>query len=147
MSRSPLTVGLVPHLRRAALASAEGALTDGQLLGEFLRARDGDAFAALVRRHGPMGLGVCRRLVGDAHAAEDAFQATFLVLARRAAAVRPREQVGGWLYGVAYRTGLKARAGLARRRAKEKQVDAAAHPAAPAPDTWADVGPVLDEEL
>jgi RNA polymerase sigma factor (sigma-70 family) len=147
MARSPLTAGLVPHLRRAALASADGGLTDGQLLGEFLRARDEAAFAALVRRHGPMVLGVCRRVVGDAHAAEDAFQATFLVLARRAQAVRPRDRLGGWLYGVAYRTALKARSALARRRAKEKPVDPILHPAAPPPDSWADVGPVLDAEL
>src|SRR3954451_17204972 len=107
---------LLPHLRRIALAR-EVDTGDGPLLGRFVAERDGDAFAALVRRHGPMVLGVCRRGIGDAHLAEDAFQATFLVLARRAAVVRPRHLVGHWLYGVAYRTALKARGSAARRNA------------------------------
>src|SRR5437868_5655492 len=118
---------LLPHLRRIA-RSREAENSDSQLLGSFVADRDGDAFAAIVRRHGPMVLGVCRRVIGDAHLAEDAFQATFLVLARRAAVVRPRHLVGAWLYGVAYRTALKARGVAARRMAKEKQVDAMPQP-------------------
>ena len=145
-TRSP-AAGLIPHLRRAVFASDAVGLTDGQLLGEFLRTHDGAAFAALVRRHGPMVLGVCRRVVGDPHAAEDAFQAVFLVLARRAAAVRPREQVGNFLYGVAYRTALKARALRARRRAVETQVDPMPHPEAKSADVWPDLQPVIDAEL
>src|SRR5947208_14457740 len=95
-----------------------------------------------------MVLGVCRRLVGDRSTADDAFQATFLVLARRAAAVRPREQVGNFLYGVAYRTALKARMVLARRRSREKQVDVMPEPTAPAAHSaWTDLQPVIDEEL
>src|SRR5262245_37015539 len=137
---------LLPHLRRVALGR-DTEVGDGQLLGQFVVARDGDAFAALVRRHGPMVLGVCRRVVGDSHLAEDAFQATFLVLARRAATVRPRHLVGHWLYGVAYRTALKARASAARRKAKENQVDAMPQPPVSPPDAWADLQPVLDAEL
>src|SRR5579884_283612 len=75
---------------------------DGQLLERYLARREEAAFEALVRRHGPMVLGVCRRVLRHSHDAEDAFQATFLVLVRKAASIRPRQQVGNWLYGVAY---------------------------------------------
>jgi RNA polymerase sigma factor (sigma-70 family) len=137
----------MPTLRRVVLARQSAARSDGELVGAFVTVRDADAFAELVRRHGPMVLGVCRRLVGDRTAADDAFQAVFLVLARRASAVRPREQVGNWLYGVAYRTALKARMVLARRRSREKQVDVMPEPTAPARTDWTDVLPVIDEEL
>ena len=139
---------LLPALRRVVLVRESADRTDGQLLTAFLRERDADAFAVLVRRHGPMVLGVARRVIGDLHTADDAFQAVFLVLARRASAVRPREQVGNWLYGVAYRTAMKARAVLARRRSREKQVDAMPEPPAHAtPDSWSDLQPVIDAEL
>jgi RNA polymerase sigma factor (sigma-70 family) len=137
---------LLPHLRRVVLAR-DTETGDGQLLGAFVASRDEAAFAALVRRHGPMVLGVCRRVVGDPHLAEDAFQATFLVLARRAAVIRPRRLVGHWLYGVAYRTALKARSAAARRKAKEKQVDAMPQPPVSADQVWTDLQPVIDAEL
>src|SRR4051812_1122864 len=94
--------------------------SDRQLLGDYAAANDPAAFAALVRRHGPMVLGVCRRLLGHLHDAEDAFQATFLVLARKAASVVPPGAVGNWLYGVACRAARKAREAAARRRAPER---------------------------
>ena len=96
-----------------------------------------------------MVLGVCRRVTGDSTAADDAFQAVFIVLARRAGAVKPREQVGNWLYGVAYRTALKARAVLARRRSREKQVDVMPEPPVShrTSTDWADLQPLIDEEL
>jgi hypothetical protein len=122
---------LMPTLRRVVLARQSAARSDGDLLGAFVTSCDAEAFAELVRRHGPMVLGVCRRVVSDRTTAEDAFQAAFLVLARRAASVRPRERVGNWLYGVAYRTALKARTVLARRRSREKQVDVMPEPTAP----------------
>src|SRR5437764_7086040 len=97
---------------------------DGELLIRYRRERDQDAFGSLVRRHGPMVLGVCRRVLHDHHAAEDAFQATFVVLAKRADAVRPPDRLAPWLYGVAYRTALKAR-GRAFRRQQVEQAYAA----------------------
>jgi RNA polymerase sigma factor (sigma-70 family) len=146
---------LMPAIRRVVLAKASADRSDGQLLGAFITDRDADAFGLLVRRHGPMVLGVCRRVIGDHTHAEDAFQAVFIVLARRASSVKPREQVGNWLYGVAYRTALKARAVLARRRSREKQVDVMPDPVVhncggltgtSLPD-WSDLQPVIDEEL
>ena len=97
-----------------------GVHTDAQLLDEFVVHGGEGAFAALVQRHGAMVWGVSRRILRDHHDAEDAFQATFLVLARRAAAIVPREKLGNWLYGVAHQTALKARAMRARRRGRER---------------------------
>jgi len=113
---------LLDQVRRAALCAPAQQLTDGELLDRFLARRDEAAFEALVRRHGPMVLGVCRRVIGNSHDADDAFQVTFLVLVRKAASIRPRQAVGNWLYGVAYRTALEARGQMLRRRAREKQV-------------------------
>jgi RNA polymerase sigma factor (sigma-70 family) len=99
-------------------------LTDGQLLERFIAGRDESAeagFAALVERHGPMVLRVCRQILRDAHDTEDAFQATFLVLARRASSVRKRESLASWLYGVAHRVASRCQADSARRRAHERR--------------------------
>jgi RNA polymerase sigma factor (sigma-70 family) len=112
-------------------------------LERFIRKKDETAFVSLVRRQGPMVLGVCRRVLGNEHDAEDAFQATFLVLARKAASVRPRGQLANWLYGVAFRTALEARRAAARRRARE----AKAVPRVEKNDSPDDLRDVLDEEL
>jgi RNA polymerase sigma factor (sigma-70 family) len=128
------------------LCLADGGLTDGQLLARFIDGREEAAFAALVRRHGPMVLGVCRRLLGNADDAEDAFQATFLVLARKAASVVRREAVASFLYGVAYRTAVRARVRARKRRALERQVEQMPHPEV-APAEAQDWRPLLDREL
>src|SRR5262245_58210304 len=138
---------VIEHLRRTVLLRNESLLTDGQLLGCFIESRDaGTAFAALVRRHGPMVWGVCRRLL-NSHDAEDAFQATFLVLVRKATSIVPREKVANWLYGVAHQPALMARRTAARRRAREKQVTQMPEPAAPEKDHWRELQPLLDQEL
>src|SRR5436305_4006248 len=98
----------------------------------------------LVRRHGPMVWGVCRRVLRNHQDAEDAFQATFLVLVRRAASIASRELLANWLYGVAHRTALKARATAAKRRERARQVTEMPEPAVTQPDQWRDVQPVLD---
>jgi RNA polymerase sigma factor (sigma-70 family) len=138
---------VVRHLRRAALSPCTSGPTDGELLEWFITRRDGDAFAALVRRHGPMVLGVCRRIVGNVHDAEDAFQATFLVLVRKADALGERDLVGSWLYGVACRTAMKARTMNARRRQRERQVEEVTHPAVTEDGPRDDWRPLLDREL
>src|SRR5262245_19690150 len=121
--------------------------TDADLLDRFVHTRDEEAFTALLRRHGPAVLGVCRRVLSDPADAEDAFQATFLVLLRKAGSIGRPASLAGWLYGVAYRTALEARSRAARRRAKERQ----AVPPPPGETTpqvvWADLRPVLDEEV
>jgi RNA polymerase sigma factor (sigma-70 family) len=113
--------GVMWHLRQAAFAVDGVQHTDGELLDLFRTDRDEAAFAALVRRHGPMVFGVCRRTLRNDADAEDAFQATFLVLARKAHDVRPAGQVGHWLYGVAYNTARKARVMNRRRLARERR--------------------------
>jgi RNA polymerase sigma factor (sigma-70 family) len=135
------------RIRDSLVAHGEAGQCDGQLLELFLADRDEAAFANLVRRHGPMVLGVCGRILRHPHDAEDAFQATFLVLARKAASVVPRELVGHWLYGVAVRTALRARSSALRHRSRERQVIDMPDRAAPAKAIVYDLRPVLDEEL
>ncbi|HLJ95155.1 MAG TPA: RNA polymerase sigma factor [Gemmataceae bacterium] len=139
--------GIIHQLRKAVLVHDGAGLTDGQLLTLFIDRRDEGAFEALVKRHGPMVLGVCRRLLRNPHDAEDAFQATFLVLVRKAASVVPRDMVANWLYGVARTTALRANAMAAKKRRREKQVRTMPEPEATPPDCWQDVRPVLDQEL
>jgi RNA polymerase sigma factor (sigma-70 family) len=123
-------------------------MTDEQLLECFVTCRDEAAFETLVRRYGPMVLGVCRRVLGNPHDAEDAFQATFLVLVRKANSIGQRDLLGNWLYGVAYRTALDARAAALRRQTRERPVDPLPEPAVEVNlDLCRDVRPLLDEEL
>jgi RNA polymerase sigma factor (sigma-70 family) len=135
------------HLRTLTGRGAGAERTDGELLQAFVRRRDQTAFATLVRRHGPMVQGVCRRVLQDAHDAEDAFQATFLVLVQQAEAIRKLDSVGSWLYGVAYRTALRAKSDAARRRNRERQVVPMTTEEPPGAAAWQEMRAVLDEEL
>src|SRR5262245_34849622 len=139
--------GFLGHLRGVFLARECDSLSDRRLLERFLVQREEAAFAALVRRHGPMVLGVCERVLRDRCDAEDAFQVTFLVLARKAASLGRPEQVSNWLYGVAYRTALKARTRRARRQAREEPWPEPAPPEPVAEMVWNELRPLLDEEL
>src|SRR5438105_14999799 len=128
-------LGPVARYATRAVLLDGGGLTDGQLLARFLARREEASFEALVRRHGAMVLGVCRRVLRHPQDAEDACQAAFLVLARRAASIRQRDSVGSWLHGVAFRAAANLRRQFARRRVHEEA--AARPPAADATEvTW-----------
>src|SRR5688572_16826675 len=146
MTRDPAPALLDP-LRRLLARRAGSSLTDTQLVANFVARRDEASFEVLVWRHGAMVLDLCKRVLRDAHEAEDAFQATFLVLARKAAAVGRGEAVGCWLYKVAYRIALRLRARAAKRAAPGAPEDAPPAPEARAEADWADLRPVLDEEI
>jgi RNA polymerase sigma factor (sigma-70 family) len=133
---------LLGQLTTALRAGAEG---DTELLRRFAASHDEDAFAELVRRHGSLVLGVCRRVLRDTHAAEDAFQATFLLLARRAGRLGREGSLAGYLYGVAWRTARQLRRADERRQRRERQ---ASRPAATVDDlAWREVRELLDAEL
>jgi RNA polymerase sigma factor (sigma-70 family) len=138
---------LARFVRRLAELPRAGQLSDAELLERFVSQQDGAAFELLLCRHGSKVLGVCRRVLRHEQDAEDAFQATFLTLARKAGSVGQREAVGPWLYRVAYRVALRARTRAERwpvRQARPEDVPAAE----PTPDLiWADLRPVLDEEV
>jgi RNA polymerase sigma factor (sigma-70 family) len=136
---------LLDYIRRAAPPESRD-MTDGQLLSRFVAAGDEDCFIALVARHGPMVLAACRRLLRHEQDAEDAFQAVFLVLARKANSLRWNSTVGPWLHEVANRTALEARAIRARRRVHEIQSNAVPHPLVE-PTEPQDWRPLLDREL
>ena len=139
--------GVIQHIRAALLPECTG-LTDGQLVRRFVEHKDQAAFAALVRRHGPMVWGVCRRVLSNHHDAEDAFQAAFIVLARKAASIRPPEMLVNWLYGVAHKTALKAKSLAARRAARElPMTEELPEPDQNTREVWSDLRPLLDQEL
>jgi RNA polymerase sigma factor (sigma-70 family) len=141
---SAVLTAITRHLRHAV---GVGELTDRQLLARFATQRDETAFAALVRRHGPLVLGVCRRVLGHEQEAEDAFQTAFVILARKAAAMRWQDSIGNWLYGVAYRVARKERARAARRRQCESQPPVLPEREVPPEPAWRELAAVLDEEL
>jgi RNA polymerase sigma factor (sigma-70 family) len=144
----PALSAVVATAARSAGAQPLADVTDGELLRSYARTRAEAPFADLVRRLGPMVLGVCRRVSGDLHLAEDAFQAAFAVLARRAGDVRPAEAVRAWLYGVAVRTAREARAVSARRLAREVSMPTTPDRAQePVPERDVDALTILDEEI
>jgi RNA polymerase sigma factor (sigma-70 family) len=136
---------LIRLIRRVADDAALEPPTDRELLERSLVRGDGAAFDALLRRHGAMVWALCRRVLGDCPDAEDAFQATFLVLVRKGMSLDRPALLGNWLYGVAWRTARKARAASARRRAREKPLGDVPAPGADAP--WLELLPALDEEV
>jgi RNA polymerase sigma factor (sigma-70 family) len=143
MTTSPLNT-VIQHLMADLRPDGDG-MADGELLARFLGSRDEDALTALVRRHAPMVWGVCCRLLHNHHNAEDAFQATFLALVRKAADV-PRQAVANWLYVVARQTAMRLRATAAKRGRREKQVVNMPEPTVPEVRD-ADLQRVVDEEL
>ncbi len=138
------------HIRSALSPTPSAAATDGELLARFADARDELAFATLVRRHGRLVRNVCRNVLGNEHDAEEAAQAAFLLLARRANSLRHSKTLAGWLHTVAYRTALRARRAAARRRARETDGLLARVSSPPGPvaeASWRELQAVLDEEL
>jgi RNA polymerase sigma factor (sigma-70 family) len=136
------------NLHRLFHQGTVAGLAEGKLLEQFIADRDEAAFAALVARHGPMVLGVCRRILCDETDVEDAFQATFLILVRRAAAIRDSELLAGWLHGVAHRVAVRARAQSARRRRYEPGgIDLHDLPAREPATYESDLRSMIDEEL
>ncbi len=139
---------LAKQLRRLVESASLAPLTDAELLGRFVAVGDQAAFEALVRRHGPAVLAACLQVLSDPADAEDAFQATFLTLARKAGSVRKPEKVGAWLFGAARRVALEARANARRRRDREAEARRRAAQVSPQPDlSWHEAAGALHEEL
>lgn len=148
MSRHSGTI--VSHGPSTLLMEDVEAVTDGELLARFLNRRPSEAEAAfevLVRRHGPMVLGVCRHVLNEPQDAEDAFQVTFLLLVRKAGKIRNGEVLGHWLYEVAYRTSVRVKANAARRNARERQGAAMLATGHDHDVAWNELRPVLHEEI
>jgi RNA polymerase sigma factor (sigma-70 family) len=136
---------VIRHLRKVTSQCSDTLVGDAELLERFIAHHDDGAFELLVRRHGPMVFGVCKRVLGNEADAEDAFQATFLVLVRKAASIIPRTRVGNWLHGVAHKTAIKARAMNARRRVKEREATSQGRKASD--DAHESLLEILDDEL
>ncbi len=135
------------YIRRLMGVCHLAQVTDRQLLQRFLSDRDEDAFAALMERHGHLVFKVCRLVLGHQQDAEDAFQATFLVLARHAGSIRQAETVGSWLYRVAYRVAAKAGAQMVKRRTHERRIGTKVQTEPDAELAWQELQAVLNQEL
>ncbi|MBY0527462.1 MAG: sigma-70 family RNA polymerase sigma factor [Gemmataceae bacterium] len=144
---NPALALVLRHLRRATQPTGAAEPTDGHLLRRFVEHRDQGAFEALLERHAAMVWNVCRRVLSNPADADDAFQATFLVLVRKADSIAKHDSVSSWLHGVAYRVALDARAASARRRNHENQGAVMPTDEIPTDPIWSDVRVVLDEEL
>jgi RNA polymerase sigma factor (sigma-70 family) len=138
---------LLAFIRRLAGSRTHSDLTDGELLQRFAVRREESAFTTLMQRHGPMVLGVCRGILRDAHDAEDAFQATFLVLVRKPWGIGKPASVASWLHGVAYRLATRARSQAARRRSHERQAVTVPKGEPHEEVIWRDLRPVLHQEV
>jgi RNA polymerase sigma-70 factor (ECF subfamily) len=134
-------------LWKVAAPRAGGEASDGELLERFADTRDESAFTALVQRHGPMVFGVCRSILNDPNDADDAFQATFLVLVRKARSIGKPDSVASWLHGVAYRIASKARGAAARRRHQERQAPTMSGSQPDDEAVWRDIRPLLHMEV
>jgi RNA polymerase sigma factor (sigma-70 family) len=139
---------LVNFLRRISVPAWAAGQADSQLLKRFVDDDDPAAFAALVQRHGPLVFGVCQRVLHNTHDAEDAFQATFLLLARKCNSILKKDSIGSWLHGVAFKVATRAKTDRARRKEREGKV----HPPGAAPDSlqdvvWRDLRVMLDDEV
>jgi RNA polymerase sigma factor (sigma-70 family) len=147
----PHAGAVLDHLDRLFHQGTVAGLTERALLQRYVLDRDEVAFAALVARHGPMVLGVCRRILRDERNVEDAFQATFLVLVRRAGAIRDGDLVGRWLHGVAHRVAVRARAQSARRFVHEQSTDEPVELIGPSPASAVaerrELSEIVDEEV
>jgi RNA polymerase sigma factor (sigma-70 family) len=141
------TPSLLDPIRRLIGGEGGCALTDAELLEKFAATADATSFEALIWRHGAMVLGLCRRILRDQHEAEDAFQATFLVFARKASSIGHREAVGCWLYKVAYRIALRLRAAANKRPTTGEPAEELPAPEPMEDADWRDLRPVLDEEI
>src|SRR5262249_16239008 len=143
---------LLRHIHKLAAGPRSAQETDRQLLDHFAAQRDESAFTTLVARHGPMVLRVCRRVLHHEQDAEDALQATFLVLAKNTTSIRRREALAGWLHGVAYRTAMKAKRSAARRRNHEARsernpVSSRNRVFQPADPSWNEVRAALPDQI
>ncbi len=143
----PQVSGVIDYVRRLAADGGPRQASDRELLRRFVRERDAGAFEALVRGHGPLVWGVCRRALGRVHDAEDAFQATFLTLARKAGSIRGAGSLASWLHGVAYRTALQTRRSAARRREHEGRAAARTEHGPDWQAAWQEVQALLDDEI